>query len=65
MYVVPSVKRGEPPHPNKSWASTKSRTGPTVDGDPWMQLSPLKLLCGANGGDDKPDERRPGTSSPL
>lgn len=24
-----------------------------------MQLSPLKLLCGAKGGDDNPDERRP------
>lgn len=24
-----------------------------------MQLSPLKLLCGANGGDDNPDDRRP------
>lgn len=24
-----------------------------------MQLSPLKLLCGPNGGDDKPDDKRP------
>lgn len=34
-------------------------TGPAVDGDPCIQLSPLKLLCGAKGGEDKPDERRP------
>jgi len=24
-----------------------------------MQLSPLKLLCGAKGGEDNPDESRP------
>lgn len=26
-----------------------------------MQLSPLKLLCGAKGGDDNPDDKRPMT----
>jgi len=34
-------------------------TGPAVDGDPCIQLSPLKLLCGAKGGEDNPDESRP------
>lgn len=34
-------------------------TGPAVDGELCMQLSPLKLLCGAKGGEDNPDESRP------
>jgi hypothetical protein len=56
---VPRVNKGEPPHPNSNWAITNSKTGPAVDGDPCMQLSPLKLLCGAKGGEDNPEDNRP------
>lgn len=59
MYVVPRVNKGEPPQPSKSCATTKSITGPAVDGDPVMQLSPRKLLCGDRGGADKPEDNRP------
>lgn len=58
-YVVPSVNNGLPPHPSNNWAMTNSRTGPKVDDFPLIQLSSRKVLCGANGGFDRPVDSRP------
>jgi hypothetical protein len=57
MYVVPRVKRGDPPQPSKSCATMKMKMGSADDSAVCsMQLfSRLYwLLCGASGGDDRP-----------